>query len=366
MLPNTILLSPTFSRSSSPHSRRGSMSPLPSVEGLTVDYKHTFLQISPSVSPSLPRSNSMPSLRLDDAASSAGGVYIEDLDLDDHTPYPHRPLLLTAVSTPAVGPTVLSLEHAIPPPSVPQVLCPTTDLADQGDEDTTVMLRNIPNKLAQLEIAEAINGRGFRGLYDFFYVPLDFKSRMNLGYSFINFRSGEAAGRFVQAMDGARLVDSFSTKLCGVSWARIQGLEANIKHWRNNPVNELPLEFRPCLFDDKGRQLPFPEPEICSGVHLPKASRLEKKRVITQTNKLFVGGLAPTTGSRDLEKHFGKFGNLVEAVVLFDKIKGVSKGFGFVTFHAEGAVKAALGNTVHWVDGVSVAVRHYTSSSPQQ
>ena len=185
------------------------MSPvaLPCVEGLTVDYKHPFLQISPSISPSLPRSNSMPSLRLEDEDALDDGVYIEDLDLDDHTPHPRRPSLqtalaglpqpLTAVTTPAVAPTVISLEHAIPAPTSTPASAPAVE-----DEQTTVMLRNIPNKLSQLEISEAINSRGFRGLYDFFYVPLDFKSRMNLGYSFINFRSGSAAAKFVNQIDG--------------------------------------------------------------------------------------------------------------------------------------------------------------------
>ena len=334
------------------------MSPvvLPTVDGLTVDYKHTFLQFSPNHSPSLPRSNSMPSLRLEDEGENSDGVYIEDLDLDDHStgrPDARKVVNQPPLSLPPQTAVVISLEQAI---SAESEVC----------VGQTVMLRNIPNKLSQLEIAEAINGRGFRGLYDFFYVPLDFKSRMNLGYSFINFRTSEAAKRFVGQVDGQRLVESFSTKLCGVSWARIQGLDANIKHWRNNPVNELPLEFRPCLFDEHGRQMAFPEPEISSnGVHLPKASRLEKKRVTTQTNKLFVGGLAPTTTGKDLAKHFGKFGNLVEAVVLFDKTKAVSKGFGFVTFQTDTAVQAALNSQVHWIDGISVAVRHYTSSTLQ-
>ena len=319
------------------------------MEGINVAYKRTFIDVSPALSASLPRSNSMPSLRLDGASeASEDEIYIEDLDLDE--PPASQP-------SGSFAPIVISLEDGL-----------------ISQEGRTIMLRNIPNKLSQVDIAECINARGYRGLYDFLYAPLDFKSKMNLGYCFVNFQTATIAQRFMTAIDGKRLVEtsqlpltnSWSTKLCGVSLARIQGLQANIRHYRNNPVNELPLEFRPCLFDPSGDQITFPEPDAPTGTHLPKASRLEKKRTVTQKNKLFVGGLNLTTTSSELQRHFAKFGPVHEAVVLSDKSKGgVSKGFGFCTFANEAAVAAALNAPVHWIDGVSVAVRNYTSTISQ-
>ena len=85
--------------------------------------------------------------------------------------------------------------------------------------------------------------------------------------------------------------------------------------------------------------------------------------MVTQKHKLFIGGLSPASTSKDLLFYFSQFGPVVEAVVLFDKMKGVSKGFGFCTFGTEKAVEGALSVSAHWIGGVSVAVRHYTSTS---
>ena len=48
-------------------------------------------------------------------------------------------------------------------------------------------------------------------------------------------------------------------------------------------------------------------------------------------NKLYVGNLAYTTTGDELKEYFGQIGEVVEAVVISDKMSGRSKGFGFVT-----------------------------------
>ncbi|KAK7338186.1 hypothetical protein VNO77_18788 [Canavalia gladiata] len=61
----------------------------------------------------------------------------------------------------------------------------------------------------------------------------------------------------------------------------------------------------------------------------------------TTLTKVFVGGLAWETPKETLREHFEKFGEILEAVIISDKLTGRSKGYGFVTFkEAEAARKA--------------------------
>jgi hypothetical protein len=55
------------------------------------------------------------------------------------------------------------------------------------DRRTTVMLRNVPNKYSKAALLKLID-RNHAGAYDFFYLPIDFRNKCNLGYAFINFR----------------------------------------------------------------------------------------------------------------------------------------------------------------------------------
>ncbi|GAA0161081.1 RNA metabolism protein [Lithospermum erythrorhizon] len=61
-------------------------------------------------------------------------------------------------------------------------------------------------------------------------------------------------------------------------------------------------------------------------------------------SKLFVGGLAWETKSESLHRYFEQFGEIEEAVVIYDRTSGRSKGYGFVTFKDQEAARRACEN----------------------
>jgi len=62
--------------------------------------------------------------------------------------------------------------------------------------------------------------------------------------------------------------------------------------------------------------------------------------------KLYVGGLPYSTTNEELEAGFAKAGNVVSATVIFDKMSGRSKGFGFVEMSSEDEANAASGRNI--------------------
>jgi hypothetical protein len=77
-----------------------------------------------------------------------------------------------------------------------------------------------------------------------------------------------------------------------------------------------------------------------------------------ESNRLFVGGLAPETTDSSLRMHFGKYGTLVEAAVILDKRSKQSRGFGFIAFQF-GLVPEYILSDEHVIDGKGVGIRLY-------
>lgn len=133
---------------------------------------------------------------------------------------------------------------------------------ESPQERTTTMLRNLPSEYDRSELLRLLNREGFAGLYDFVYLPMDFRSNVCFGYGFINFVSSTAAEQFRQHFEGFSNWSVPSDKIAEVSWSDpIQGLEAHIERYRNSPLmhEAVPDMYKPVLLNN-GIRINFPPP----------------------------------------------------------------------------------------------------------
>jgi hypothetical protein len=135
-----------------------------------------------------------------------------------------------------------------------------TDSGANFGDDITLMLRNLPNKINQTKLLSRL--QSYRNKIDFLYLPTDFENKCNLGYAFINFVDGAAAARFKAEFNDKKLPGCRrSHKVLAVQPARVQGVSANVRRFRNSSVmGVLSEEEKPMLFKD-GVQIPFPMPD---------------------------------------------------------------------------------------------------------
>uniref|UniRef100_A0A804KA65 RRM domain-containing protein n=1 Tax=Musa acuminata subsp. malaccensis TaxID=214687 RepID=A0A804KA65_MUSAM len=71
----------------------------------------------------------------------------------------------------------------------------------------------------------------------------------------------------------------------------------------------------------------------------------------TTLTKVFVGGLAWETPTAELRRFFEQFGEILEAVIISDKITGRSKGYGFVTFRDPESARRSVVDPNPVIDG---------------
>ncbi|RLM54196.1 protein MEI2-like 2 isoform X1 [Panicum miliaceum] len=141
----------------------------------------------------------------------------------------------------------------------------------KGDDTrTTLMIKNIPNKYTSKMLLAAIDEL-HKGTYDFFYLPIDFKNKCNVGYAFINMISPTHIISFYQAFNGKKWEKFNSEKVASLAYARIQGRTALISHFQNSSLMNEDKRCRPILFHpnglESGNQEAFPINGIC--IHMP-------------------------------------------------------------------------------------------------
>ncbi|XP_011092798.1 glycine-rich RNA-binding protein 2-like isoform X1 [Sesamum indicum] len=78
--------------------------------------------------------------------------------------------------------------------------------------------------------------------------------------------------------------------------------------------------------------------------------------------RCFVGGLAWATTDQSLEQAFSQFGEVIESKIINDRETGRSRGFGFVTFKDEQAMRDAIeGMNGQELDGRNITVNEAQS-----
>ncbi|RIA80092.1 RNA recognition motif 2-domain-containing protein, partial [Glomus cerebriforme] len=129
------------------------------------------------------------------------------------------------------------------------------------DVRTTFMIRNIPNKYTQEMLLEELN-ETHKGKFDFFYLRIDFSSKCNVGYAFINFVDISAVLSFAELRVGQKWSYFNSDKICELSYADVQGYPALVEKFRTSSIMRERPEYRPKLFFTsgpmKGMEAPFP------------------------------------------------------------------------------------------------------------
>lgn len=123
------------------------------------------------------------------------------------------------------------------------------DRLRSGEETRlTVMLKNIPNGFTQ-EYMLRILDNYVENEYDFFYMPVDFKTNCNLGFGYISLTTSESVIALYNNLNGKRWPNTPSTKICEIAFARMQGRNDMQRLCKDWAIMQLPEKYRPAFFE---------------------------------------------------------------------------------------------------------------------
>mmetsp|Transcript_8656 Transcript_8656/g.14052 ORF Transcript_8656/g.14052 Transcript_8656/m.14052 type:complete len:537 (-) Transcript_8656:133-1743(-) len=141
---------------------------------------------------------------------------------------------------------------------------PAEKKAAKIEEQTTLLLRNLPEAFTRTTLQNLLNTKTFQGRYDFIYMPMNFRTKASFGYAFVNFVGHKDAQECYDLFHGYTSWEMPSSKVCDVSWSSMhQGLPAHIDRYRNSPVmhESVEDEYKPAVFSlGSGDRAVFPPP----------------------------------------------------------------------------------------------------------
>ena len=114
-------------------------------------------------------------------------------------------------------------------------------------DSTTVMIRNIPTRTSMLTLREVCFPNQTHIPVDFLYLPIDFKTGKNLGYSFLNFKQPVDAAEFIYKFNGKKyLFGATSEKRLSIDYSNRQGFLNNVRVFvETKLIDTWPPEYRP-------------------------------------------------------------------------------------------------------------------------
>lgn len=139
---------------------------------------------------------------------------------------------------------------------------------------TTVMLKNVPPNYNRSKLLKLLDDKGFHTLYDFVYLPVDFKKKTRLGYAFVNMIDHASAVRFMTEFEGLSdwQDETPNAEPAQTRWGKIHCKTGHINRYRDSPLMHpnVPDEYKPMVFEN-GVQFPFPLPTNAKRMQLPRA-----------------------------------------------------------------------------------------------
>ncbi|CAE6510516.1 unnamed protein product [Rhizoctonia solani] len=127
------------------------------------------------------------------------------------------------------------------------------------DTRTTIMLKNIPNKMSTKNLIDFIDVVTPRAI-DFLYLRFDFQNECNVGYAFVNFISISDLLKFMKARLGRKWNMYASEKVLGAGYANYQGKEALVEKFKNSSIMDTRPAWRPRIFYSSGKDVGLSEP----------------------------------------------------------------------------------------------------------
>jgi hypothetical protein len=117
-------------------------------------------------------------------------------------------------------------------------------IINEKDQRTTLMIKNIPRNIMQSFLMEIINKK-FEGLFNFFYLPIDFIKKENAGDAFINFKNSKnivdfyiASAKLVIELDGSQHYEAEGQQKDAERDGYLVGLGCKVLRYSNADVNQ--------------------------------------------------------------------------------------------------------------------------------